>query len=160
MHYTPKFSMSRRNQPFSELGVPQLLNPLLKYPTTTTSHRLAIAVVARGVGSRGARGTINRPPRFVPIIVSTNYSINVTIFLCPEADHDNSKHRLMHQVSCLSSSVLLGNRVRFPRYFQLLATIEKTAIGYYGVIREFRWRRIAFIVQDENLWTVVSMSSC
>ena len=55
----------------------------------------------------------------------------------------------------MSSSGILGNRIRFPSYFQLLATMEKTAIGYFGVIRKFGWRRIALIVQDENLWTAV-----
>ena len=58
----------------------------------------------------------------------------------------------------MSSSALLGNRVRFPSYFQLLATIERTATGYYGVIRTLGWKKIAFIVQDENLWTVVRSS--
>ena len=30
------------------------------------------------------------------------------------------------------------------------------AYAYYSVIQEFGWRRIALIVQDENLFTVVS----
>jgi hypothetical protein len=33
------------------------------------------------------------------------------------------------------------------------------ALGYYGVIREYGWRRVAFIVQDEGLFTVVSSES-
>lgn len=39
MHYTPKFSMSPRNWLLLEQGVLWLLNLLLKYRTTTTSHR-------------------------------------------------------------------------------------------------------------------------
>ena len=56
----------------------------------------------------------------------------------------------------MSSSIELRDRVRFPSYFQLLSTEERIAFGFYGVIREYNWRRVALIVQDENLFTVVS----
>ena len=59
------------------------------------------------------------------------------------------------QISCVSSSTALRDRVRFPSYFQLLSTEETLAFAYYGVIKEFRWRRVALIVQNENLFTVV-----
>ena len=50
----------------------------------------------------------------------------------------------------------LRNRVRYPFYFQLLSTAEMQAFAYYGVITEYGWRRLALIVQNENLFTVVS----
>jgi hypothetical protein len=59
------------------------------------------------------------------------------------------------QISCVSSSSALSDRLRYPRYFQLLTSEETMALGYYGVIREYGWRRVAFIVQDEGLFTVV-----
>ena len=50
----------------------------------------------------------------------------------------------------------MSNRVRFPSYFQLISTEERSAFGFYGVIREYNWKRVALIVQNENLFTVVS----
>jgi hypothetical protein len=46
--------------------------------------------------------------------------------------------------------------VRFPSYFQLLSTEETLAFAFYGVIKEYEWRRVALLVQNENLFTVVS----
>ena len=63
-------------------------------------------------------------------------------------------------MSCVSSSPSLSDRVRYPRYFQLLSSAERIAFGYYAVIREFGWRRIAIIVQDEAVFRVVSQVSC
>lgn len=63
---------------------------------------------------------------------------------------------LNEQISCVSSSTSLRDRLRFPSYFQLLSTEETLAFAYYGVIKEFGWKRVALIVQNENLFTVVS----
>ena len=60
------------------------------------------------------------------------------------------------QMSCVSSSPLLSDRVRFPRYFQLLSSAKRIAFGYFNIIKEYRWRRVAIIVQDENVFRVVS----
>ena len=65
-------------------------------------------------------------------------------------------HILPIQFSCASSSTELANRQRFRYYFQMLATEAELAIGFFGVIKHFGWRRVAFIEQDENLFTVVS----
>ena len=46
---------------------------------------------------------------------------------------------------------MLNNRVRYPRYFQLLSTVKRIAFGFYGLIKEYKWRRVAIIVQDENI---------
>ena len=60
------------------------------------------------------------------------------------------------QVSYVSSSAALSNRVRFPNYFQLLAPDAGLADGFLAIIEHFGWRRVALIFQDENLLTVVS----
>ena len=38
----------------------------------------------------------------------------------------------------------------------MLATESDLAIGFFGVIKQFRWRKVAIIEQNENLFTVVS----
>lgn len=55
----------------------------------------------------------------------------------------------------MSTSSELRDRVQFPRYFQLLPTDEPMANAYFAVIKQFKWRRVSLIVQDENLFTVV-----
>ena len=59
------------------------------------------------------------------------------------------------QISCVSSSTELANRVRFRYYFQLLPTEASIAPAYFGVIRYYGWKRVGLIVQNENLFTVV-----
>lgn len=60
------------------------------------------------------------------------------------------------QISCVSSSPELENRVQFPNYFQLLPIEEILAFAYYEVIKEFGWKRVALIVQNINLFSKVS----
>jgi gamma-aminobutyric acid type B receptor len=57
------------------------------------------------------------------------------------------------QVSCIASSPAFRNRVLFPRYFQILPTDASQANAFYAMIRHYNWRRVALIVQDENLFT-------
>ena len=57
-----------------------------------------------------------------------------------------------HQVSCASSSTELLNRDRYRYYFQLLATEADLAIGFYRVIKNFNWRRVAIFLQEEGLF--------
>ena len=38
----------------------------------------------------------------------------------------------------------------------MLATEADLAIGFFGIIKQFGWKKVAFIEQDENLFTVVS----
>ena len=59
------------------------------------------------------------------------------------------------QLSCVSSSAALANRIRYPSYFQLLAPDADLANGFLAIIKQFEWRRVALIVQEENLLTVV-----
>ena len=59
------------------------------------------------------------------------------------------------QISCVSSSTELANRVRFRYYFQMLASDADLAPAYFGVIRQYGWKRVELIVQNENLFTVV-----
>ena len=60
------------------------------------------------------------------------------------------------QFSCISSSAELADRQRFRYYFQMLAMEGEIAGGFFAVIKHFRWRKVAFIEQEENLFTVVS----
>ena len=60
------------------------------------------------------------------------------------------------QISYASSSAELVDRQRFRYYFQMLATEADLAIGFFGIIKQFEWRKVAFIEQNENLFTVVS----
>ena len=63
------------------------------------------------------------------------------------------------QISCVSSSTELADRVRFKSYFQLLPSEADIAPAYFGVIRQYDWRHVALIVQNENLFTVVSFEN-
>ena len=85
---------------------------------------------------------------------------NSTVKLCTLLDHWKlSVHFtciLPPQISCVSSSAELVDRQRFRYYFQMLATEADLAIGFFGVIKQFGWRKVAFIEQNENLFTVVS----
>lgn len=57
------------------------------------------------------------------------------------------------QVSCVASSPAFRDRDLFRRYFQLLPTDASLAIAYMGIIQYYDWRRVAIIVQNENLFT-------
>ena len=54
---------------------------------------------------------------------------------------------------------MLTNRKRFPKYFQLLPSSSELANAYNGILEEFGWRHVAFIVQDEDLFTIVRIYS-
>ena len=71
-------------------------------------------------------------------------------------------HPISMQISCLAFSTALVDRVRFHYYFQLLPTPASIAPAFLGVIRQYGWRRVGLIVQNENLFTVVwdSHGSC
>ena len=62
------------------------------------------------------------------------------------------------QLSCASSSPELSNRVLFPNYFQLLVSDQNLAYGFYSIIQRYKWRRVSILVQDENLFTLVSLT--
>ena len=66
-----------------------------------------------------------------------------------------STYLYLSQLSCQSSSNELINRARFRRYFQLLSDESNQANTLFAIIQEFNWQYIAFIVQDENLFTTV-----
>ena len=63
---------------------------------------------------------------------------------------------IMLQISCASASHALANRQRFRYYFQMLKTEADLAEGFFSIIMQFRWRKVAFIEQNENLFTEVS----
>ena len=61
------------------------------------------------------------------------------------------------QISCASSSDELSDRVRFPYYFQLLPSEVNLARVFYSIIKEYDWRRVALIVQNEYRYRAVSL---
>ena len=50
----------------------------------------------------------------------------------------------------------LSKRVRFPYYFQLLPSEVHLANVFYSIIKEYGWRRVALIVQNEQRYKQVS----
>lgn len=60
------------------------------------------------------------------------------------------------QISCLSSSHGLANRLRFTHYFQVSASDIIFAPGFFGIITKFGWQRVGILTQEEDLFTVVS----
>ena len=60
------------------------------------------------------------------------------------------------QLSCAASSDKLSDRVRFPYYFQLLPSEVNLARVFYSIIKEYGWRRVALIVQNEYRYLSVS----
>ena len=61
------------------------------------------------------------------------------------------------QVSCASSSSELTNRTQFINHFGILATEADLAFGFYSIIRHFKWKRVTILLQEENLFTAVSL---
>ena len=59
------------------------------------------------------------------------------------------------QISCSSSSYELSDHVRYPYYFQLLPSEINLARVFYSIIREYGWRRVALIVQNEYRYKAV-----
>ena len=59
------------------------------------------------------------------------------------------------QVSCVTATPVLSDRGRFPNYFQFLPSMVNFAPAYVGIIKEFKWRHVAILLQDENLYTLV-----
>ena len=86
------------------------------------------------------------------VIISTSHIIIIkfiTLFQCQNFS--------WVQLSCVSSSAALANRIRYPNYFQLLAPDADLSDGFLAIIKQFEWERVALIVQEENLLTVVSL---
>ena len=59
------------------------------------------------------------------------------------------------QISYASSSPFLTNRLQFKTYFQMLASEINLAYGYYGLIQQFQWKKVAIIVEQQHIFTVV-----
>ena len=50
----------------------------------------------------------------------------------------------------------LSDRVRFPYYFQLLPSEVNLARVFYSIIKEYGWRRVALVIQNEHRFKTVS----
>ena len=59
------------------------------------------------------------------------------------------------QISFASGSTALSDRNRFKRYFRNSLTFELLAPALHSMLDHFKWRRIAVLTQDENLFTGV-----
>ena len=66
----------------------------------------------------------------------------------------------LSQLSCASSSDELSDRVKFPYYFQLLPSEVNLARVFYSIIKEYGWRRVALIVQNEHRYKTVYSVIC
>ena len=60
------------------------------------------------------------------------------------------------QLSCVSSSSVLAEHEQFQSHFQFLATEANIVPAFYAIIKEFGWKYVAIIQQNENLFTKVS----
>ena len=65
---------------------------------------------------------------------------------------------LSWQISCSTASTELIDRSRFRRYFQLLQTMVDISDIYKGLINHYQWEYVSLITQNENLYTVVSIT--
>ena len=81
--------------------------------------------------------------------------MRISIYL-PNQEPQDLSSIIILQVSCVSSSAALANRVQYPSYFQVLSPDVNLADGFLAIIQQFGWRKVGLIVQDENLLTVVS----
>ena len=61
------------------------------------------------------------------------------------------------QISCSTASTELIDRKRFKRYFQLLQTMIDITDIHEGLINSYNWKYVSLVVQNENLYTVVSL---
>ena len=55
----------------------------------------------------------------------------------------------------MSSSIALANRNIFSSHFQISESELNLAFGFLGMIKEYRWKRVALLVEDENMFTEV-----
>ena len=59
------------------------------------------------------------------------------------------------QISYSSALAALSDRSRFRNYFRTFPSFEDLAPAIASLMRHFNWSRIAFITQEENLFTKV-----
>lgn len=71
-------------------------------------------------------------------------------------DLNNLLHINHLQISCVTATPVLSDRERFPNYFQFLPSMVDFAPAYLGIIKEFNWRHVVILLQDENLYTLVN----
>ena len=64
--------------------------------------------------------------------------------------------RFLAQISCSTASTELIDRKRFKRYFQLLQTMIDITDIHEGLINHYNWKYVSLVIQNENLYTVVS----
>ena len=60
------------------------------------------------------------------------------------------------QMSYVSSSDTLSNRVRFQSYFRTDLTEINNPPAYAALVAQYGWRRVAIVSQNENTFNSVS----
>ena len=83
----------------------------------------------------------------------------ISVYLVPSLSSVSSITFPPTQISCFATSNDLSDRTRFRSYFQMLPTLSAIAPAYFEIIRQYGWRRVALIVQNENVFTVVSLGA-
>ena len=61
------------------------------------------------------------------------------------------------QIACASSSSKLADRTRFRAYFQMVPTEVDLTAGFAAIARQYGWRHMSIIQQQENLFSTVRM---
>ena len=59
------------------------------------------------------------------------------------------------QISFAAASPVLSDRTRFKYYFRTSPSFVHYAPAILGMLNKFRWRRIAFITERENVFLKV-----
>ena len=60
-------------------------------------------------------------------------------------------------MSCTSLFGEVSDCMRLPNYFQLLPSEVHLARVFYSIIKEYGWRKVAIIVQNEQRYRVVKV---
>lgn len=55
---------------------------------------------------------------------------------------------------------MLNDRHRFRSFFRNIPSYQFTAASLAQLMREFHWRKMAIITQEETLFTGVSITTC
>ena len=60
------------------------------------------------------------------------------------------------QVSCTTATPVFSDRLSFPNYFQFLPSTADFAPAFVSIIKQFNWRHVVILLQDENVYTMVA----
>ena len=64
---------------------------------------------------------------------------------------------LSMQISFLSVSPALSDRTTYKRFFRVHPSVTIDYPAYYTIMEHFGWKRVGFLTQNEDLFTLVSI---